>query len=314
MKKIPLIYILSNGRSGTTLLDLLLGAHEKIWTVGEVHNLPWELINPRAPCGCGNPVHESEFWKPIIDKLPTEPKGYHIGYFHNSEQVGKVLRWRLLPDVVRGEVSSRWENGVERYNKNNQKLFSVVKDAAENRLGHELEWVVDASKNMYRLFWLQQSSQFDIRVIHLIKDPRSLVYSMARPWLPKGVNRVFRYTIRWVVENAIMNRICNQMKKENVYRLKYENVARSPEKTMKEIGEWIGVDYPKSRVHDFKKYDNYAISGNMMRWRESDDEIRLDERWKREFSRPYQALVYGFSRPFFDVCGYSDVLDEHHET
>ena len=27
------IYILSNGRSGSTLLDLLLGAHPRLWTL-----------------------------------------------------------------------------------------------------------------------------------------------------------------------------------------------------------------------------------------------------------------------------------------
>jgi hypothetical protein len=68
--RLPLVYILSNGRSGTTLLDLLLGAHPRVWTVGEVQNLPWEMRYPRAPCGCGNPVQESPFWAPILHDIP----------------------------------------------------------------------------------------------------------------------------------------------------------------------------------------------------------------------------------------------------
>ncbi len=54
--KFKLIYIASNGRSGSTLLDLLLGTHSNIWILGEFQNLPWELIEPRQTCGCGTAV------------------------------------------------------------------------------------------------------------------------------------------------------------------------------------------------------------------------------------------------------------------
>jgi hypothetical protein len=74
---------------------------------------------------------------------------------------------------------------------------------------------------------------------------------------------------------------------------------------MQSIGEWLDLDYPPSLVHNFRNYENFAISGNMMRWRESEDEIRLDERWKEEFPAPYRALVGMLARPFHELCGYS---------
>jgi hypothetical protein len=304
---IPLIYILSNGRSGTTLLDLLLGAHEHLWTTGEAQNLPWELVNPRAPCGCGNLVQESAFWKEILDDIPTETAGYHVGYFHNAQQVGKVLRWDLLPDVLQGSIRERWSDAVSEYGEKNEKLFRVVREAAERRAGRDIHWLVDASKDVYRLFWLQQSGQFDIRVIHVMKDPRSLVYSMARPWLPAGIQRVVRYTGRWIIENALMAHLCrSNFAPAHVYRLSYEQLARSPEQTMTAIGDWLGITYPPDLVHHFRSYDNFAISGNMMRWRESERTIRLDERWKRDFPKPYQLLVELLAGPFRSVVGYPD--------
>jgi hypothetical protein len=304
--RIPLVYILSNGRSGTTLLDLLLGAHDHVWTTGEAQNLPWELVNPRAPCGCGNPVHESPFWKPILPDIPTDTDGYHVGCFHNSEQVGKVLRWNLLPDLIRGRARPRWRDAVEEYGRKNETLFRVVREAAEERSGNEIQWLVDASKNVYRLFWLQQSGRFDLRVIHVMKDPRALVYSMARPWLPSGIHRVLRYTGRWIVENALMAHLCRvNFDPEHVRRLSYETLAGAPEETMEAIGEWLGVDYPPELVHNFKDYENFAISGNMMRWRESDDDIRLDERWKSRLPVAYQHLVHMLTVPFRRFCGYT---------
>jgi hypothetical protein len=305
-ERIPLVYIVSNGRSGTTLLDLLLGAHEHVWTTGEVQNLPWELVNPRAPCGDGNPVHESPFWEPILSEIPTAPEGYHVGCFHNEEQVGKVLRWNLLPDLIQGRTRPRWTEAVEEYGRKNERLFRVVREAAENRSEADIQWLVDASKTVYRLFWLQQSDRFDLRVIHVMKDPRSLVYSMAGPWLPYGIHRVLRYTVRWIVENALMAHLCRTNFEPNqVYRLRYKELAGAPEDTMRSVGEWLELDYSPSLVHNFRNYENFAISGNMMRWRESEDEIRLDERWKREFPAPYRALVGALARPFHALCGYS---------
>ena len=38
--------------------------------------------------------------------------------------------------------------------------------------GDQVQWLVDASKSVYRLLWLRETGLFDVRVIHLVKDPR----------------------------------------------------------------------------------------------------------------------------------------------
>ena len=43
MSKIQVLYIVSNGRSGSTLLQMLLNLHKNIFTVGEIQELPNEL-------------------------------------------------------------------------------------------------------------------------------------------------------------------------------------------------------------------------------------------------------------------------------
>ena len=39
--------------------------------------------------------------------------------------------------------------------------------------GDQVQWLVDASKSVYRLLWLRETGLFDVRVIHLVKDPRT---------------------------------------------------------------------------------------------------------------------------------------------
>jgi hypothetical protein len=303
--RIPVVYILSSGHSGTTLLDLLLGAHPNIWTLGEAQLLPWELRDPDAVCGSGEPIQESVFWGEILEEIPTDFSGYHVGFFRNEKKVGQVLRWKLVPDLLRGTVSSRWAEPAAEYAEKNARYFRAARKEAQHRTGTSIDWLVDASKDPYRLLWLQASDQFDIRVVHALKDPRAFVYSMTKNELPWKANRVLRFAGRWIIENALMARLCRTaFAPENVWTQRYETLATAPEDTMATLGKWLGIEYDPERVHKFRDYENFAISGNMMRWRESEDDIRLDERWKRELPALYACFIDLIASPFRRVCGY----------
>jgi hypothetical protein len=305
--QVPLIYIASNGHSGSTLLDLLLGAHPSIWTLGEAQNLPWELRNRRAPCGCGQPVEEDDFWRSVLDDIPLEIEGYHIGYFRNIAQVGKVLRWRILPDIIRNEISDEWRPAVQEYGANNAQYFKTVRAEAAERSEDDIEWLVDNSKDPYRLFWLQHSGYFKTRAIHLVKDPRAFVYSMVKDD-PTNLMNVFRYTGRWIIENMIIaNVVRKSIFDENVRRVTYDELAQCPKQTMQSIGDWLALDYNPSRVETFREYENHALSGNMMRWRESEEQIYYDESWKQNLPSSISRIIALLSRPFASQCGYPEL-------
>lgn len=306
ISQVPLVYIASNGHSGSTLLDLLLGAHPNVWTLGEAQNLPWELRNRRAPCGCGQPIEDDEFWRAVLDDIPLEIEGYHIGYFRNIAQVGKVLRWKVLPDLYRNEISDRWRSAVQEYGRKNRQYFEAVHEEAEKRTGNEIEWLVDNSKDPYRLFWLQHSGMYRIRAIHLLKDPRAFVYSMTKDD-PTNLRKIFRFTVRWIVENAIIAHVArSSLFDENVRRVRYRELALRPEQTLQGVGEWLGLDYSSELVGNFRQHENHAVSGNMMRWREKKSTIRFDERWKNELRPVHAKLIRKLSSPFLRVVNFTD--------
>lgn len=307
--QVPLVYIASNGHSGSTLLDLLLGAHPTVWTLGEAQNLPWELRNRRTPCGCGQPVEEDDFWRSVLDDIPLEIEGYHIGYFRNIAQVGKVLRWKLLPDLFRNDISDEWRPAVQEYGWKNAKYFDAVRAEAEERSGTDIEWLVDNSKDPYRLFWLQHSGMFRTRAIHLVKDPRAFVYSMTKD-NPTDLTAIARYTGRWIIENAIISTVVNKsVFDENVRRVTYDELAQRPKQTMQAIGAWLGLDYDASLIDSFREHENHALSGNMMRWRESEEDIYYDESWKRHLSPAVARFIKEATKPFASFCGYSNLYE-----
>jgi hypothetical protein len=248
-----------------------------------------------------------------LDNLSTDTTGYHIGYFRDFEHTRKILRWNLLANIMRGKVSERFERGVNEYGRNNERFLSAVHDAAQERTGEPIDWIIDASKDPYRLFWLQASNRFDIRVIHLVKDPRAFVASVTRRFDTgsfKFRRKVVRYVGRWIVENGIMAHLArNVFPSEDVYSLAYEHLATWPDETLRKIGSWLGMTYSPDATRTFLDCENHGVSGGYIRWEDRDTNIRLDERWKRELPQAYARAISLVTRPFANFCGYRREID-----
>ncbi len=85
-KKTELIFILSQGHSGSTLLDILLGSLPGVLSCGELTYLPQQIHwnNIRKPtlkmeevCTCLNSFKACAFWGQVIAKLSNKV-GYNI--------------------------------------------------------------------------------------------------------------------------------------------------------------------------------------------------------------------------------------------
>jgi len=302
MKPIPVIYILSTGRSGSTILDLLLGMHPAIWTLGEAQMLPSEVRENLKPCGCGKPVNECYFWRLILDSINFGEGNYPIEFFRKSRKDGKAVRWRYLKDILCRKTSYKLSKAAQEYGQNNAVFFEIVKNTAEESIGYQLCWLVDASKDIYRLFWLQQSPLFNIRVIQLIKDPRAFVYSMTRND-PDNWSRVIRFSGRWFFQNMLFTYICRDPDlKNNFIKIRYEDLASSPELTMKRLGDWLGIEFSGLDLTQFRKHETHAIAGNPTRWKNST--IKLDESWKNNMPVRSARIAWIFNLPLARLYGY----------
>ena len=62
------IYICSAGHSGSTLLDLLLGSHSNVTSLGEINQLSKNL-SLNTLCTCGEEIRSCDFWKDIANQL-----------------------------------------------------------------------------------------------------------------------------------------------------------------------------------------------------------------------------------------------------
>jgi hypothetical protein len=298
---IPVIYILSTGRSGSTLLDLLLNVHSEMWTLGELDVFRHELCGENRPCGCGRTLQKCPFWSSVIPDLPLQ-NPINVDYFRETYNAGRVLRFPHVLDIIRGSVNPKRQDEADQFADVNANVLRAIKRGAQNFTDEKIEFVVDASKDVYRLFWLQRSPQLDLWILHLTKDPRGFVFSNLKDNPPSPLRKAVRMAGRWLVQNALMRHIGLNVSSSHYRLVRYEDLSRKPRLTLSEIWEWLGVDGEAQEQVEIRDAENHAVSGNDMRWREED--IYLDDAWRHELPRSFQHLVWAMTSLLARKLGY----------
>jgi hypothetical protein len=145
--RIPVIFILSPGHSGSTLLDLLISGHNDIVTGGEFRTWDKQL---NQPCTCGaETVWRCDFWQAVNDEL----KSY--GY-----------------DIVDIEQHGRDTDDFADFN---DKLFRAM----QYHSGASV--ILDSSKRPKRLrALLQHPDKFNVHIILLTREPLGVMASNMR--------------------------------------------------------------------------------------------------------------------------------------
>lgn len=301
-EKIPVVYILSTGRSGSTLLELLLGSSENAWTLGEAQILPWELKENRHPCGCGVPIAECEFWQDVLPDIPIGEGSYPIEHFRESHTSGKAFRWHILSSLLFGHRDASMREGIREYGNLNAKYFSEVRAKAENRTDGEIQWLIDASKDHYRLLWLDASDRFDLRVVFLTKSPQAYAYSRIKSSDAARLKMASHATVSWTLINALMLFICKQRFQSRSIHLHYRDLAANPDAYRTRFQEWLDVPFPAWHPTVIREYKNHGIAGNHMRWENTP--IRLDEAWTHRLTSLEKNLARGLSLPLAGFLEY----------
>lgn len=290
--KINLIYVASIAFSGTTLFESMLGAHSQIATCGEVHIWPHELLKGGVmPTGSGEFVQESAFWTEMERRVgPLQQPEPQIHHFRELHRAGRTLRPERFRDFSKASLPEETIRQIQKYGRNNYELFKVFLDLVEETTGSRPQWVVDASKDPYRLIWLVRSGLFNVKVFHLVKSPQSFAYSVTKRHVKandsfREIKRLYytaRKSVTWAVQNHMFTMIAeNHLRNQDYMLIRYEDLATDPKGTFEEACTVIDCPYEEEAVDSFQNGSPFAIAGNPMR--HDDRRIFLDECWKERF-------------------------------
>lgn len=289
MKKIDLIYIVGEGHSGSTLLDLLLGSHSCIESAGEIAEIAKYYFDTSKTkiedininyvgddlynlCTCGNTVHTCDYWNNIIRNA-------------GGTDMLSNLRARKRKDFM---------------NSNCNLIRAILKESGK-------EIFCDSSKDTIRLIRLVDSKFFNIVSVHLVRDGRAVAYSFKKKGerLNKNIPRYNYYEAikMWRKINNSIYRISHYL--PNYMCIKYEDFVKHPRKYVADILSKFNLKFEEDQLQ-FWKYSHHNIGGNRLRIT-ANQEIKSDIKFLQglSFIEWYIGTLSGlsglknFNYPFF---------------
>jgi hypothetical protein len=266
------VYIAGMGHSGSTLLDLLLSGHSRIASVGEAKMLAREGLS----CTCRRRLEECPFWSAV------------------SRRVEALARRPLRELAMQGPEPD--------FGRDNVAFFRAVSEAAGT------SWIVDSSKSSRRLQGLLRTPGLEILILHLVRDPRGVVFSNLR----KGRD-LKRSCLRYASNfRRARDLVLGKPHVEPHVVVSYEWLAARPREAMLEIQTWLGVPFEEGQL-DWAGQVRHNLGGNRMRF-SSGAEIRPDVEWQTALDSAQQSTILELTRDNWDPAAGSAGLRRHRQS
>ena len=300
---VKVISITGAGRSGSTILDNILGGVAGAFSAGEVRYL-WQrgLVEGRL-CGCSQPLPDCELWPGILDR--AFPAG--IDPRDTAAQMRRV-RTRYTP-AARLELLRPW------YNRKLAPLAEVL-DRLYLAIAADTgaRFIVDSSKLPTYTYLLSLVPSIDLRIVHLVRDPRAVAHSRGRrkQQLDTAVARAMtqsgpvRSALDWVVFNTTIRSIFADAS-GGYLQLRYEDLITTPEASVRRIlamADERDAATPHLHGNQVELGKNHTVSGNPGRFKTGTVDLALDEAWRRDLPATKRKLVDLITAPVRRSFGY----------
>jgi hypothetical protein len=316
-ESIPVVYVVSGTRSGSTLMDTILGSIEGWFSAGELRFL-WErgILEGRR-CGCGEPVVACPVWSSV---LADDHDGLGaigdvnardvVDWQHQTLRVRHTLR-TLRTDPARLES----DDPLKRY----ADVLTRVYAAVRRQTGASV--IVDSSKHPSDAALLRHMPGIDAYWIHIVRDPRAVVFSWKRRKPdPDGQDEMPRWSIahtalNWDLVNGATDLLARTVGPARLLRVRYEDFMRSPRRTVGTVISMLGRGADSPPFSDERTAEiapNHTVSGNPNRFRSGATELRIDDEWVRAQPRSDRLATTALTAPM--LLRYRYPLKPHAES
>ncbi|MCW3816502.1 sulfotransferase [Micromonospora sp. DR5-3] len=303
------------GRSGSTLLELLLAQSSDVCAVGEVVHLWERALGADERCGCGERFTACPFWRQVGENA--------FGGWSAVDRAevlalkDRVDRTRHIPRLAKSSLSPEQLADVREYASRYTRIYRAALAVTGARV------VVDSSKHASLAFALRWAEGLDLRVLHLVRDSRAVAYSwgkqVRRPEVVDGEDFMptfspLEVSKLWTAQNAAFHLLAARAE---VLRLRYEDFTADPAGTVRRLREFAGLpddpaalrilagtDAAQGDTEPVAPFRAHSIAGNPLRFSDGPLTVRRDEAWRTRLPRRSRAVVSLATLPFRVRYGY----------
>lgn len=307
---LTVIDIVANGRSGSTLVGLLLGQLPGFVNVGELRYV-WAQRLGRGGnvlCGCGTLLHECPFWEQVGEEAFGSWDA--LDPAHVLTLARAVERERFLPLLLEPRVSSAYGKKLNEYADLLGRLLRAVAKVSGAHV------VVDGPALLSRALVLRHVSGIDLSFLHLVRDSRGVAFSwskrVARPETVGSVVYMPRYgpaavSAKWVYHNLGAH-LLGLLGHRHAF-MRYETFVGDPRAELARVLELLdqadavpSLDFLRQEL-SLKPI--HSVWGNPMRLDTGPLAIKLDDQWRRDMQQRDRRVVTTLTWPLLYAYGYT---------
>lgn len=302
-RPVRVVYVVGAARSGSTILNAVLGMHPDIVATGELRYLATLQEGAPRRCACGALVTDCLFWQRVYSLWTAQVGAEAVAEW--TERQAVYERMRGLPLLAGDAVlrPSRWRS----HRMSTHALIDSVRQAAGAKV------VADSSKSPMRAYLLLRTDGLEMRFLHLVRDPRGVVWSRLkargrqRDARQPGI-RVFwlvvHSTLDWILVNLLAGGVL--FRAGDGRRVCYEDLANRPRETLTAIETLVGLDLSASAqaIAEGKPIDYQHIVGGNPRRLTGAAPIVFDRDWSMSSPAWVQRLVWRLAAPLARHYGY----------
>jgi hypothetical protein len=299
---VKVLYIAGWGRSGTTILDNILGSFDSVFSVGELYYLWRRGLGQGRRCGCGEKLAECPLWREVL----------HVAYRGRkpeSKKINTIQHQKIRVRDTRRLWRDDLDDDTSRYRDEVGRLYQAIASVT----GAEL--IVDSSKTPPGAAVLSKVEGVEPYLLHMVRDPRAVAYSWTRPkvqpdrLIPRQMSShsAAESSVSWVAWNLLTEEMARNLYPGRARKLRYEDFVADPQGAVAALLEFTGVGAhgdPFRGQSTVELSGNHTVSGNPGRFRTGTVVLRADDAWRGSQSRRQRLISTTVSLPLLRRYGY----------
>jgi len=297
---VRVLYFAGSGRSGSTVINNILGQVDGAFAAGELRYLWQRGVAENRLCGCGTPFADCALWRRVMDEVraavsPLDAAG--VG----SRLLSRLRMARVPAMLARRAVGQRAvpahpdDVAVAR-------LYAALAHVSGARV------IVDSSKLPPYALLLSGLPGIELHVLQVVRDSRATAFSWRRRKQARDYEAgdgfmpqqpLWKSSLLWLCWNSLTVLLWHR-ERDRYLRLRYEDFVRAPRESMERVVQMVGLDpatLPFESPTSVRLEPTHSVAGNPSRHRVGSVELCPDHEWLQAMPRRQRVLVTTLTAP-----------------